>query len=51
MGNEKYVDRGMQTLNGAAKNKLVQSDSMIMVDTGQTHPPLLELPVSKWQML
>ncbi|XP_033505733.1 dynein axonemal intermediate chain 4 isoform X2 [Epinephelus lanceolatus] len=32
MGNDKYVDRSMQTLNGAAKNKLVQSDSTVMVD-------------------
>lgn len=37
MGNDKYVDRAMQTLNGTAKNKQVQSDSMLMVDTGQTH--------------
>lgn len=37
MGNDKYVDRAMQTLNGAAKSKQVQSDSVTMVDTGQTH--------------
>lgn len=34
MGNEKYVDRSMQTVNGAAKHKQVQSDNMAMVDTG-----------------
>ncbi|KAM8728795.1 dynein axonemal intermediate chain 4 [Acanthopagrus schlegelii] len=34
MGNEKYVDRSMQTVNGAAKHKQVQSDKMAMVDTG-----------------
>ncbi|XP_044076026.1 dynein axonemal intermediate chain 4-like [Siniperca chuatsi] len=42
MGNEKYVDRSMQTLNGAAKNKQVQSDSMVMVDTATT--------VTTWDM-
>lgn len=34
MGNDKYVDRSIQTLNGAAKNKQVQCDSMVTVDTG-----------------
>lgn len=34
MGNDKYVDRSIQTLNGAAKMKQVQCDSRIMVDTG-----------------
>ncbi|XP_070775448.1 dynein axonemal intermediate chain 4 [Enoplosus armatus] len=42
MGNEKYVDRSMQTLNGAAKNKQVQSDSMVMVDAATT--------VTAWDM-
>ncbi|XP_040911473.1 dynein intermediate chain 4, axonemal-like [Toxotes jaculatrix] len=42
MGNDKYVDRSMQTLNGAAKNKHVQSDSMGMVDTATT--------VTTWDM-
>ncbi|XP_026170340.1 dynein axonemal intermediate chain 4 isoform X2 [Mastacembelus armatus] len=36
VGNNKYVDRSMQTLNGAPKNKQVQSDSMLMVDTATT---------------
>lgn len=34
MGNDKYVDRSMQTLNGATKNKQVQSNTVVMVDTG-----------------
>uniref|UniRef100_A0A4W6ER68 Dynein axonemal intermediate chain 4 n=1 Tax=Lates calcarifer TaxID=8187 RepID=A0A4W6ER68_LATCA len=42
MGNDKYVDRSMQTLNGAAKNKHVQTDSMAMVDTATT--------VTTWDM-
>ncbi|XP_077955007.1 dynein axonemal intermediate chain 4 isoform X2 [Gasterosteus aculeatus] len=36
MGNNKYVDRAVQTLNGAAKNKQVQSDSNVMVDSATT---------------
>ncbi|KAM7378746.1 hypothetical protein PAMP_004345 [Pampus punctatissimus] len=36
MGNDKYTDRSMQTLNGAAKNKHVQSDNVIMVDAATT---------------
>ncbi|KAG7220990.1 hypothetical protein INR49_001708, partial [Caranx melampygus] len=42
IGNDKYMDRAVQTLNGAAKSKHVQSDSTIMVDTGMT--------VSTWDM-
>lgn len=34
MCNDKYVDRSMQTLNGPAKNKQIQSDCAVMVDTG-----------------
>uniref|UniRef100_A0A3B4X4W7 Dynein axonemal intermediate chain 4 n=1 Tax=Seriola lalandi dorsalis TaxID=1841481 RepID=A0A3B4X4W7_SERLL len=33
MGNDKYTDQSVQTLNGAAKNKHVQSDSIVTVDT------------------
>ncbi|KAM7401377.1 hypothetical protein PAMA_005526 [Pampus argenteus] len=36
MGNDKYTDRSMQMLNGAAKHKHVQSDSVIMVDAATT---------------
>nr|XP_020475248.1 WD repeat-containing protein 78 isoform X5 [Monopterus albus] len=32
MGSHKYVDHSVQTVNGAAKNKQVQSDSITMVD-------------------
>uniref|UniRef100_A0A3B5LH66 Dynein axonemal intermediate chain 4 n=1 Tax=Xiphophorus couchianus TaxID=32473 RepID=A0A3B5LH66_9TELE len=32
--NEKYVERAMQTLNGATKNKQIQNNLMLMVDTG-----------------
>ncbi|XP_071346282.1 dynein axonemal intermediate chain 4-like isoform X2 [Trachinotus anak] len=42
MGNDKYTDRSVQTLNGAAKNKQVQSDTVVMVDTGTT--------VTTWDM-
>ncbi|XP_076600849.1 dynein axonemal intermediate chain 4 [Chaetodon auriga] len=42
MGNDKYVDRSMQTSNGAAKNKQVQSDSVFMVDKATT--------VTTWDM-
>lgn len=34
MGNDKYVDRSTQTLNGASKNKQVQSDSIVTADSG-----------------
>ncbi|KAM4728041.1 dynein axonemal intermediate chain 4 isoform 2-T2 [Anableps anableps] len=34
--NEKYVDRAMQTLNGATKNKQIQSNLLLMVDTATT---------------
>ncbi|KAL6104729.1 dnai4 [Pungitius sinensis] len=36
MGNDKYVDRAVQTLNGAAKNKQVQSNSHVGVDSAIT---------------
>ncbi|XP_070701689.1 dynein axonemal intermediate chain 4-like [Pempheris klunzingeri] len=39
MGTDKYVDRSVQTLNGAAKNKQVQSDAVVMVDTATTVTP------------
>ncbi|XP_056247945.1 dynein axonemal intermediate chain 4 isoform X1 [Seriola aureovittata] len=42
MGNDKYTDQSVQTLNGAAKNKHVQSDSIVTVDTGAT--------VTTWDM-
>ncbi|XP_075934556.1 dynein axonemal intermediate chain 4 [Anarhichas minor] len=42
MGNDKYVDRSVQTLNGAAKSKQVQSDSVVMVDSATT--------VTTWDM-
>ncbi|XP_008298114.1 dynein axonemal intermediate chain 4 [Stegastes partitus] len=42
MGNDKYVDRSMLTLNGAAKNKHVQTDSVVMVDAAAT--------VTTWDM-
>uniref|UniRef100_A0A8C3ADS3 Dynein axonemal intermediate chain 4 n=1 Tax=Cyclopterus lumpus TaxID=8103 RepID=A0A8C3ADS3_CYCLU len=42
MGNDKYVDQSVQTLNGAAKNKQVQSDSIMMVDSATT--------VTTWDM-
>ncbi|XP_069018400.1 dynein axonemal intermediate chain 4-like [Embiotoca jacksoni] len=32
MGNEKYVERSMQTFNGVPKTKQIQSDKLIMVD-------------------
>ncbi|KAM9323067.1 dynein axonemal intermediate chain 4 [Pholidichthys leucotaenia] len=32
MGNDKYVERSMQTLNGEAKSKHVQSGSVVLVD-------------------
>ncbi|KAM9349995.1 dynein axonemal intermediate chain 4 [Symphorus nematophorus] len=34
LGNDKYVDRSMQTLNGASKNKQFQTDCTVTVDTG-----------------
>ncbi|XP_078119915.1 dynein axonemal intermediate chain 4-like [Sander vitreus] len=36
MDNDKYVDQSVQTLNGATKNKQVQSDSIVMVDKATT---------------
>ncbi|XP_053739752.1 dynein axonemal intermediate chain 4 [Synchiropus splendidus] len=33
---DKHVDRSMQTLNGAVKNKQIQSDSVVKVDAGAT---------------
>nr|XP_020475245.1 WD repeat-containing protein 78 isoform X2 [Monopterus albus] len=36
MGSHKYVDHSVQTVNGAAKNKQVQSDSITMVDAATT---------------
>ncbi|XP_026229533.1 WD repeat-containing protein 78, partial [Anabas testudineus] len=42
LGNDKYVDRSMQTLNGATKTKQVQCDSMVTVDTAMT--------VTTWDM-
>uniref|UniRef100_A0A673BD44 Dynein axonemal intermediate chain 4 n=1 Tax=Sphaeramia orbicularis TaxID=375764 RepID=A0A673BD44_9TELE len=42
VGNEKYVDRSIQTLNDALKHKQVQSDSIVMVDAGTF--------VSTWEM-
>lgn len=35
IGNDKYVVRSMQTFNGAPKHKEIQSDKIVMVDTGQ----------------
>lgn len=34
MGNDKYVERSMQTFNGAPKTKEVQSEAITMVDAG-----------------
>ncbi|KAJ8279085.1 hypothetical protein COCON_G00061510 [Conger conger] len=42
MGNDKYVERMMQTFNGAPKSKQVQSETIAMVDTGIT--------VTTWDM-
>ncbi|XP_041805802.1 dynein intermediate chain 4, axonemal [Chelmon rostratus] len=42
VGNDKYVDRSMQTSNGAAKNKQVQSDCVVTVDKATT--------VTTWDM-
>ncbi|KAJ8376223.1 hypothetical protein SKAU_G00068030 [Synaphobranchus kaupii] len=42
MGNDKYVERMMQTFNGAPKTKQVQSETITMVDTGVT--------VTTWDM-
>ncbi|XP_068427679.1 dynein axonemal intermediate chain 4 isoform X4 [Clinocottus analis] len=39
---DKYMDRSMQTLNGASKSKHVQSDSIMMVDSATT--------VTTWDM-
>ncbi|NWY52320.1 WDR78 protein, partial [Chionis minor] len=35
-GNDRFVDKMMQTINGAAKNKEVQCDKIIMEDKGVT---------------
>ncbi|KAJ8392581.1 hypothetical protein AAFF_G00074590 [Aldrovandia affinis] len=42
MGNDKYVERMMQTFNGAPKTKEVQSEKITMVDAGLT--------VTTWDM-
>lgn len=34
-GNDRYVEKMMQTINGAAKNKEVQCDKIIMEDKGK----------------
>ncbi|XP_071202305.1 dynein axonemal intermediate chain 4 [Salvelinus alpinus] len=36
MGNDKYVERSMQTFNGAPKTKEVQSEAITMVDSATT---------------
>ncbi|XP_035993731.1 WD repeat-containing protein 78 [Fundulus heteroclitus] len=36
ISNEKYVDRAMQTLNEASKNKQIQNNLMLMVDAATT---------------
>ncbi|XP_035617891.1 dynein axonemal intermediate chain 4 isoform X1 [Oncorhynchus keta] len=36
MGNDKYVERSMQTFNGAPKTKEVQSEAITMVDAATT---------------
>ncbi|KAM9789891.1 dynein axonemal intermediate chain 4 [Neosynchiropus ocellatus] len=36
---DKHVDRAMQTLNGATKNKQIQSDSVVKVDAGASATP------------
>ncbi|XP_047444353.1 dynein axonemal intermediate chain 4 isoform X2 [Mugil cephalus] len=42
LGNDNYEDRSMQTMNGATKNKQVQTDSMVMVEAATT--------VTTWDM-
>ncbi|XP_034735125.1 WD repeat-containing protein 78-like [Etheostoma cragini] len=34
VGNDKYVERSMQTFNGAPKEKQIQTDKIVMVDEG-----------------
>ncbi|XP_063759582.1 dynein axonemal intermediate chain 4 isoform X2 [Eleginops maclovinus] len=34
MGNDKYVERSMQTSNGTAKKKRIQTEKIVMVDEG-----------------
>lgn len=34
-GNDRFVEKTMQTINGAAKNKEVQCDKIIMEDKGK----------------
>ncbi|XP_072540329.1 dynein axonemal intermediate chain 4 [Salminus brasiliensis] len=36
LGNDKYAERSMQTFNGAPKAKEIQTDSITMVDKGNT---------------
>ncbi|XP_068262517.1 dynein axonemal intermediate chain 4 isoform X2 [Nyctibius grandis] len=38
-GNDRFVEKMMQTLNGAAKNKEVQCDKIIMEEKGSTTTP------------
>lgn len=35
-GNDKYMERSMQTFNGAPKNKEVQCDTITMTDAGES---------------
>lgn len=37
-GNDRFVEKMMQTINGAAKNKEVQCDKIIMEDKGKLWP-------------
>lgn len=43
MGSDKFLDRSVQTLSGALKNKHVQSDAVITVDAGLDWSPFLYL--------
>lgn len=43
-GNDRFVEKTMQTINGAAKNKEVQCDKIIMEDKGE----LSEYPIGKY---
>lgn len=36
MGNDKYVERSMQTSNGTTKKIRIQTDKIEMVDEGKT---------------
>ncbi|XP_031172349.1 WD repeat-containing protein 78-like isoform X4 [Sander lucioperca] len=42
-GNDKYVERSMQTFSGAPKEKQIQTDKIVMVDEGSTIGSLLEM--------